>query len=118
MRCSSASRSPRPYPILQAVEVWRGYDGLFVQRSRGETKKSLLLLFFSHAILITLFAGLAGKPYIVWASVLMWGVGDTFAALIAAPVASATELYSHGGNDTVTVAGVTAVLLLGLSFIL
>ena len=161
------------YPILQAVEGWRGYDRLFVQRSRGETKKSLLLLFFSHAILITLFAGLAGKPYIVWASVLMWGVGDTFAALIgkrfgrhrirlpgadgkktwegstamavmafiagfaalmvfrpdmlagnlitaliAAPVASATELYSHGGNDTVTVAGVTAVLLLGLSFVL
>jgi hypothetical protein len=45
-------------------------------------------------------------------------IGNLITALIAAPVASATELYSHGGNDTVTVAGVTAVLLLGLSFVL
>ena len=154
------------YPILHYAERWKGYPALFNQRHPGEVKKSLLLLFCSHAALIAICWGLIGKPYIAVTSILMWGVGDTAAALIgkrmgkhhvhlpladshktwegsaammvsafavgflsmmltsplswsvclahaliAAPVAAYTELISHDGNDTVTVASACAVVL-------
>ncbi len=70
------------YPILRAAEKYPGYDGLFVQKKPGEIKKSLLLLFFSHAALIAVFWGYLGKPYIVITSIIVWGIGDTVAALI------------------------------------
>ena len=70
------------YPILHIAERWKGYDRLFTQRRPGEIKISLLLLFCSHAALIALCCGLAGKPYIAITAILMWGVGDTFAALV------------------------------------
>ena len=40
-----------------------------------------------------------------WARCLLY-------ALIAAPLAAATELYSHNGHDTVTVAAAVAAVLL------
>jgi len=70
------------YPILHYAERWKGYAGLFNQRHPGEVKKSLLLLFFTHATLIALCWGWLNKPYIAVTSILMWGVGDTAAALI------------------------------------
>jgi len=70
------------YPILHFAERWKGYDKLFTQRHPGEIKKSLLLLFCSHAVLIVICWGLLNKPYIAIASIMMWGVGDTAAALI------------------------------------
>jgi len=70
------------YPILHFAERWQGYGRLFNQRHAGEVKKSLLLLFCSHAVLIALCWGWLGKAYIAVASILMWGVGDTAAALI------------------------------------
>lgn len=45
-------------------------------------KTSLLLLFCTHAALITLCWGWLGKAYIPVTAILMWGVGDTSAALI------------------------------------
>ena len=70
------------YPILHYAERWKGYAGLFNQRHPGEVKKSLLLLFCTHAVLIALCWGWLDKPYIAVTSILMWGVGDTAAALI------------------------------------
>lgn len=70
------------YPVLHFAERWQGYDRLFNQRHPGEVKKSLLLLFCSHAVLIALCWGWLNKPYIAVASILMWGIGDTAAALI------------------------------------
>jgi len=70
------------YPILHCAERWKGYAGLFNQRHPGEVKKSLLLLFITHAVLIALCWGWLEKPYIAVTSILMWGVGDTAAALI------------------------------------
>ena len=70
------------YPVLHAAEKWQGYGRLFNQRRPGEVKQSLLLLFFSHAALIAVFWGWLDKPHIVVASILMWGLGDTAAALI------------------------------------
>ncbi len=70
------------YPVLHYAERWKGYAGLFNQRYPGEVKKSLLLLFITHAVLIALCWGWLQKPYIAVAAILMWGVGDTAAALI------------------------------------
>ncbi len=70
------------YPLLALAENLRGYNAFFTQRRNGEVKRSLLLLFLSHALLIALYWGIFNKPWIVYASVLMWGTGDTAAALI------------------------------------
>ncbi|MBP3655966.1 MAG: TSUP family transporter [Clostridia bacterium] len=70
------------YPILQLAERWQGYDRLFTQRRPGEVKQSLLLLFCSHAALIALCWGWLGRPYIAVSAILMWGTGDTAAALV------------------------------------
>ena len=70
------------YPILHCAERWKGYTDLFSQRHPGEVKKSLLLLFCTHAALIALCWGWLDKPYIAVTSILMWGVGDTAAALV------------------------------------
>lgn len=70
------------YPILHYAERWKGYSGLFNQRYPGEVKTSLLLLFCTHAALIALCWGWLDKPYVAVTAILMWGVGDTAAALI------------------------------------
>lgn len=70
------------YPVLCVFEKCSWYDSLFVQKSPGEIKKSLLLLFMMYAVLVFVSWGVLGKPYIAMAATLMWGVGDAAAALI------------------------------------
>ena len=70
------------YPVLHFAERWKGYDRLFSQRHPGEVKKSLLLLFCTHAALIALCWGWLDKPHIAAAAILMWGIGDAAAALV------------------------------------
>ncbi|MCM1298829.1 MAG: TSUP family transporter, partial [[Eubacterium] siraeum] len=70
------------YPILHITEKWNGFNDLFVQKAKGEVKKSLLLLFLTHAALIAVCWGALGKPYIAAAAIIVWGIGDTVAALI------------------------------------
>lgn len=159
------------YPLLWLAERWKGYADLFVERHPGEIKKSLMLLFGTHAALIAVGWGIFDRPYLVVASILMWGVGDAAAALVgkrfgrhhvnmrhadpkktwegtaamavtafltgmiallvvstypwyicvllalvSAPVAAYTELISHNGNDTVSVASavLTVQIVMGL----
>ncbi len=64
------------YPILSAFETAPWYEKLFVQKSAGEIKKSLLLLFFMFAALISVSWGVFGKPALAAAAILMWGTGD------------------------------------------
>ena len=70
------------YPILSAFEKAPWYGKLFVQKSAGEIKKSLLLLFFMFAALISVSWGIFGKPQLAAAAILMWGTGDAAAALV------------------------------------
>ena len=70
------------YPLLALAENWQGYGALFNQRHEGEIKSSLLLLFFTHAALIAVCWGWLNKPYIAATGILMWGTGDTMAALV------------------------------------
>lgn len=70
------------YPALTVFERWSGYADLFVQRSPGEVKNSLILLCSADALFIAIYWGLFNKPYIVVVGIIMWGVGDGMAALI------------------------------------
>lgn len=73
------------YPMLAAFEGKSWYAKLFVEKSPGEIKKSLLMLFFMFAAVIAVAWGLLGKPYIASAAILMWGTGDAAAALVGIP---------------------------------
>lgn len=70
------------YPILMLLERCAWYDRLFVQKKKGEIKRSLLMLFLTMAGMIAFTWGLAGKQSIAVATILMWGFGDAAAALI------------------------------------
>ncbi len=69
------------FPVLQTLENHEWYKRLFVEKKRGEVKKSLVLLFGMYAVLVALCWGLLGKRYVAVTSVLMWGVGDAAAAI-------------------------------------
>lgn len=73
------------YPILAAFENKPWYGKLFVQKTPGEIKRSLLLLFLMFAALITVAWGLFDQPQLAATSILMWGTGDAAAALIGIP---------------------------------
>ena len=72
------------YPLLSLFENEGWYSRLFVQKSPGEIKRSLLMLFFMFAAVITVSWGLFNNKHAA-AAILMWGVGDATAALIGIP---------------------------------
>ena len=73
------------YPVLSALEHAPWFQRLFVQKSPGEIKRSLLLLFFMFAALISVSWGLFDQPILAAAAILMWGAGDAAAALVGIP---------------------------------
>ena len=73
------------YPLLSFFEKETWYGKLFVQKSPGEIKRSLLMLFFMFAAVITVSWGLFHNPHSAAAAILMWGVGDAAAALAGIP---------------------------------
>ena len=73
------------YPALAVVENAPWFGNLFVQKSPGEIKRSMLLLFFMFALLISVSWGLFGQPVLAAAAILMWGTGDAAAALVGIP---------------------------------
>ena len=73
------------YPLLSRFEKEAWYGKLFVQKSAGEIKRSLLMLFFMFAAVITVSWGMFHNPHAAAAAILMWGVGDAAAALVGIP---------------------------------
>ncbi len=73
------------YPILSLMEGADWYARLLVQKTPGEIKRSLLMLFFMFASVIAVAWGIFGNIAAAAASVLMWGEGDAAAALIGIP---------------------------------
>lgn len=73
------------YPVLAALESAPWFAGLFVQKSPGEIKRSLLLLCFMFAALVSISWGVFNQPHLAAASILMWGTGDAAAALVGIP---------------------------------
>ncbi len=70
------------YPLLLVFERYKNFSELTTERKKGELKSSLLLVFTMFAVVITVSWGLLGDKYLVVASILAWGIGDAFAALI------------------------------------
>lgn len=73
------------YPILRALESRPWYGGFFVQKSSGEIRKSMLMLFLMFAAITAVTWGIFDKRHIAAAAILMWGTGDASAALIGIP---------------------------------
>ncbi len=73
------------YPLLTLVEKKTWYPKLFVEKSRGEVKRSLLMLFFMFAAVIAVCWGAFRNAKLASAAILMWGTGDAAAALIGVP---------------------------------
>ena len=83
---SSGLLAPVLFPILSAVEKQPWYGHLLVQKSPGEVKKSMLLLFIMFAAVTSVAWGCFDQPALAAAAILMWGTGDAAAALIGIPV--------------------------------
>ena len=73
------------YPLLSLAENIKGFSELFVQKSPGEVKRSLVMLFGIFAVITAVSWGIFGKKYAAAVSILMWGTGDAAAALVGIP---------------------------------
>ena len=73
------------YPLLTFCEKKAWYPGLFVQKSRGEVKRSMLMIFAVVAAAVSVAWGAFGQRQLAAAAVLMWGTGDAAAALVGIP---------------------------------
>ena len=73
------------YPLLVLVEQESWYPKLFVEKTKGEIRRSLLMLFLMVATLIAVCWGVFGEPVLCAAAIVMWGTGDAAAALVGIP---------------------------------
>ena len=71
--------------LLTALTHSSWFEKFFVQKSKGEIKRSMLLLFIMFTALIAVAWGLFGQPQLAAAAILMWGAGDAAAALVGIP---------------------------------
>lgn len=73
------------YPVLSALEHQRWYGRLLVQKSAGEVRRSLVMLFGMFALVVVVAWGLCGDKFVAASAILMWGAGDATAALVGIP---------------------------------
>ncbi|MDO4796444.1 MAG: TSUP family transporter [Coriobacteriales bacterium] len=73
------------YPVLAWLEDEPWYGSLFVQKSPGEIKRSMVMLFAMFALVVAAAWGVFGRPELAAAAILMWGTGDGAAALVGIP---------------------------------
>ena len=73
------------YPLLSICEKEKWYTGLLVQKTRGEAKRSMIMIFAVVAGIVCVSWGIFGQRQLAAAAILMWGTGDAAAALIGIP---------------------------------
>lgn len=73
------------YPVLTVCEKEKWYAGLLVQKSPGEVKRSMIMIFSVIAATVAIVWGIFGWQKLAAAAILMWGTGDAAAALIGIP---------------------------------
>lgn len=98
------------YPVLHFLEKLPGYSELLTERSQGEIKRSLLLVFFMFALILLICWGILEMKYLVIASVLAWGIGDAAAALFGKKFGR-KHLRGRGLSGEKTLEGFLAMLL-------
>lgn len=72
------------YPVISYLERFPIVMEVLVQRKSGEIRSSLVIIFTAMSILIAIFWGWLGEQwkYIIIASIMAWGFGDSIAALV------------------------------------
>lgn len=70
------------YPILCLAERVKGFSAFVTERTNGELKRSLLIVFFMFAVEISVCWGWLGDKLLVLACIYAWGFGDAAAALV------------------------------------
>ncbi|HOA91030.1 MAG TPA: phosphatidate cytidylyltransferase [Bacillota bacterium] len=72
------------FPIFTYLDRFPKVMEVLVQRTKGEIRSSLVIVYVMMAVLITLFWGALGPgwKYIVVVSIMAWGFGDAAAALV------------------------------------
>lgn len=70
------------YPILILFERVKNYSQFTTERTHGELKQSLLLVYTMFAIVIFICWGIFKDQYLALTSLYAWGFGDAAAALI------------------------------------
>lgn len=73
------------WPVITILEKEPWFGKLLVQKSKGEVRRSMLLLLFMFAALICVVWGVFNQPVLAAAAILMWGAGDAAAALVGIP---------------------------------
>ena len=73
------------YPVLTICEKETWYAELLIQKSPGEVKRSMFMIFFMVAAVVAAAWGAFGQQKLAAAAILMWGTGDAAAALIGIP---------------------------------
>ena len=79
---SALSFAAAVYPLLKAAERWKGYSHFVTERSSGELKQSLIVVFVMYAIIVTVCWGWLNEKLLALCSIYAWGFGDAAAALI------------------------------------
>ena len=74
------------YPVLSICEKEAWYAKLFVQKSPGEVKRSMFMIFLVVAGIVAVAWGAFGQQILSAAAILMWGTGDAAAALVGIPL--------------------------------
>lgn len=70
------------YPLLAFGERFSSYSELLIQRSDGEIKRSLMLVFVMFAAIISICWGWLEDRALAAACIYAWGFGDGAAALV------------------------------------
>ena len=70
------------YPLLMLAEHWRGYSAFVTERSNGELKRSLIVVFTMYALVVAICWGWLDEKLLALCSVYAWGFGDAAAALV------------------------------------
>ena len=73
------------FPLLCALERKSWYTALFVQKSPGEVRRSMIMIFAAMAAVVVAVWGLFGQRRLAAASIFLWGIGDASAALFGIP---------------------------------
>ncbi len=70
------------YPILCLAGRIKGFSAFVTERTPGELKRSLLIVFLMFAVVISICWGWLNDKLLALAAVFAWGVGDAAAALV------------------------------------
>ena len=73
------------YPLLTFCEKQAWYARALVQKSPGEVKRSMIMIFNVVAAVSAVAWGVFGQQKLAATAILMWGTGDAAAALVGIP---------------------------------